>query len=110
MILIPEAAKPPSEAGRQALRAGYTAMKSFMRAGVLILEGRGFAASAKRSAFTILSLAAPLPFPVKVASTPLDAATKLVEMLGPALDSQLDQQLLAASIEQVREVLGEHSS
>jgi hypothetical protein len=102
MVLIPDIAKPPSEAARHALRAGYTAMKSFMRGAVLILEGEGFAAAAKRSAFTILNLAAPLPFPVKVAGTPLEAADKLVALLGPALEPQLDSQLLAAMVEEVR--------
>ena len=102
IVVIPEAAKPPTESGRRALRAGYTAMKNILRAGVLIIEGEGFAAAAKRSAFTILNLASPLPFPIKVAATPFEAASKLVELLGAALEADLDAPLLAASVDQVR--------
>lgn len=104
MVLVPEAAKPPSEEARSAIRAGYVAMKSFMRAGVLVFEGQGFAASAKRSVVTLLNLAAPLPFPVKVASTPLEAAQKLAGLLGEALLPPIEPQQLAAAMEEIRSV------
>lgn len=102
LVMIPESARPPSEASRDALRAGYNAIKRHMRGLVLVIEGEGFAASAKRSVATLLGLVAPLPFPMKVAGGLEEAADQLIKMLRAALDPQLNAPLLAAAAAEAR--------
>jgi len=106
LVMIPETAKPPSEASRSALRAGYTALKTYVRAVVLVIEGEGFAASAKRSVATLLNLTAPLPFPVKITGSASDASIQIVKLMGATLDPQLTAPLLAAAAVEARRSAG----
>jgi hypothetical protein len=99
LVLIAADEPPPSEASRRAIQQSYIDMQAVIRAGVLVVEGEGFAASAKRSVITLVNLSANLPFPMKVAGSVDEGAAKLVKMLGARLDPGLNLQLMAAAIE-----------
>jgi hypothetical protein len=102
LVLIAADEPPPSEAGRRAIQASYVSMQSVIRAGVLVVEGEGFAAAAKRSAITLISMSSGLPFPMRVTRNPVEGAAKIVSMLGTRLDSRLTVQLVATAASSVK--------
>lgn len=102
LILIAPDEPPPNELTRQALRSVYTTLRRVIKASVLVVEGEGFMASAKRSVITLFASSPLQPFPMKVAGTATEAAEKLVKMLGPALDPRLNVPLIAATVPAVR--------
>jgi hypothetical protein len=106
LVLIAADEPPPGEASRRAIRDSYVAMKNVIDAGVLVVEGEGFAASAKRSVITLINTTTSLPFPMRVAGNVADGAAKLVRMLGPKLTPGLNVQLLAAAAAEVKTRLG----
>lgn len=97
MVMISAAEGPPDEEGRAAIQASYAGMKHSVRAGVLVVEGEGFAASAKRSIITLMTMSGAQPFPMKVAGNVLEGTQKIVTMLGAALAPGLNAQTLAAA-------------
>lgn len=102
LILISADEPPPDEATRKALRDCYTTLKSVIHGAVLVVEGEGFMASAKRSVITLFTSSTSQPFPLKVAGTPAEGAAKMVSMLGPALDPRLNISLIAAAVPAVK--------
>ncbi|HET6333196.1 MAG TPA: hypothetical protein VFG30_08285 [Polyangiales bacterium] len=102
LVLIAADEPPPGEASRRAIRHSYVAMKDAIDAGVLVVEGEGFAASAKRSVITLINTTTSLPFPMRVAGNVADGAAKLVRMLGPKLAPGLNVQLVAAAATEVK--------
>jgi hypothetical protein len=105
LVLIAADEPPPSEAGRRAIRDSYVAMNGAIHSAVFVVEGEGFAASAKRSVIALFSMAEKLPFPISVAGDATAGAEKLVKMLGPKLHPQLDAQLVAAAASAVKALL-----
>jgi hypothetical protein len=95
LVLIAADEPPPSKDARQAIRNGYLAMKDVIRAGVLVVEGEGFAAAAKRSVITLIQMSTSLPFSMSVAGNLNEGAAKLARMLGPILDTGLTVQRIA---------------
>lgn len=102
MVLIAEDEPPPDEEGRRVILATRAALKDCVRASVLVVEGEGFAASAKRSVVAMFSLASSLPFPEKVAGNIYEGATKLAKLLGTRLDPSLNADTIAAAATSVR--------
>jgi hypothetical protein len=98
LILISSDEPPPSEATRALLRNIYGMLKSVIHAAVLIVEGEGFMASAKRSVITLFAASASQPFPIKVAGTTAEGAAKIAKLLGPTLDPRLNPSLIAAAL------------
>jgi hypothetical protein len=90
LILISADEPPPDEAARKAILDARLALKPCMCASVLVVEGEGFAASAKRSIIAMFNLAPSVPFPTKVAGNIAEGAAKLAKLLGPRLDPQVD--------------------
>jgi hypothetical protein len=106
LILIAPDEPPPNEAARKALRDCYATLKRVIKAAVVVVEGEGFMASAKRSVITVFTSSTSHPFPMKVAGTPAEGAAKMVKMLGPTLDPRLNVQLIAAAVPAVKARLG----
>ena len=102
MVLISANEPPPDEPTRRAIQASYAAMQQSIRAAVLVVEGEGFVAAAKRSIITVLSLTNSLSFPIKVSGTPLDGAAKLAQLLGPRLAPGIDHESVASAAAQIR--------
>jgi hypothetical protein len=102
LVLIAADEPPPREATRRAIRQSYIAMKHVVDAGVLVVEGEGFAAAAKRSVITLINTTTELPFPMRVAGTLAEGAAKLVQMLGPKLAPNLSMHLVAAAAAEVK--------
>jgi hypothetical protein len=92
LVVIAADEPPPSKDARQAIRDSYIAMKDVVRAGVLIVEGEGFAAAAKRSVITLIQMSTSLPFSMSVAGNLDEGAAKLGKTLGLILDSGLTVQ------------------
>jgi hypothetical protein len=84
------------------LRSIYATLKSVIKGAVLVVEGEGFVASAKRSVITVFASSAAQPFPMKVAGTPAEGAAKIVKLLGPALDPRLNLASIADAISAVK--------
>ncbi|HTU60792.1 MAG TPA: hypothetical protein VMF89_20210 [Polyangiales bacterium] len=102
MVLIAEDEPPPDDEGRRAIIATREALKHCVQGSVLVVEGEGFAASAKRSVVAMFSLASSRPFPEKVAGNIQEGAAKLAKLLGPRVDPSLDAALIAAAATSVR--------
>jgi hypothetical protein len=83
LILIAPDEPPPNEAARKALRDCYTTLKRVIKAAVVVVEGEGFVASAKRSVITVFTSSTSQPFPIRVAGTAAEGASKLVKVLVP---------------------------
>lgn len=101
IVLISADEPPPDEESRRTIIATRDALKPYVCASVLVVEGEGFAASAKRSVVAMLTLASS-PFPSKVAGNVEEGATKLAKMLGARLDGALDATAIAAAANSVR--------
>jgi hypothetical protein len=102
IVLIAEDEPPPDENGRRGIINMRNALKGCMRASVMVVEGQGFAASAKRSIIAMFSLASTQPYPTRVAGDVHEGAQKLAQMLGRQLDPGLDPQVIAEAVESVR--------
>lgn len=102
MVLIAEDEPPPDEDARRVILEARDGIKDCVRGSVLVVEGGGFAASAKRSVVAMFSLATSRPFPEKVAGNIQEGATKLANLLGPRLDPSLDAAAIAAAATSVR--------
>jgi hypothetical protein len=98
LIMVSADEPPPSDATRQLIRDSYSAMKEVVVGGVLVLDGEGFVAAAKRSIMTLISGGMSQPFPMRVASTVSEGATKLSNMLGARLDPMIaPEQIVTAA-------------
>lgn len=102
LVLIAADEPPPDDVARRAIHNSHLAMKGCVRLAVLVVEGEGFAASAKRSIIAMLSMSSTTAFPTKVAANIREGATKLAKLLGPYLAPQLDADVIAAAATQVR--------
>ena len=102
LVLIAADDSPPSAAARQAIQASYVIMQEHVAAGVLVVEGEGFAASVKRSVIALINLRANLKFPLRVASNIPEGAALMVKMLGPRLAADLDAPSIAEAAAAVR--------
>jgi hypothetical protein len=102
LVLIDENAQPPNEAERVAIKDGYLSVRHVVRGVVQVVEGHGFTAAAKRGALTVISLAAGIGIPIKVAGTVTEAALLLAKMLGPAMDRRIDAASLSKAAEELR--------
>jgi hypothetical protein len=105
MVVISADEPPPNDASRRAILAAYVAMQSVVRASVHVVEGEGFAASAKRSVITLLTLTSPLSFPIRIASTVSEGSLKMVKMLGTSLAPGLDPDRIATAVGAVQTLL-----
>jgi hypothetical protein len=94
-IVISASERPPDEATRRALQAAYAGIKKHVRAGVLVVEGEGFLASAKRSIITLFSSSS--PFPIRVASNIAEGARHIVKLMGNEIDPRAHADELAAA-------------
>lgn len=90
LLLIDSGTKPPSEATRAAIRQAFNDMKDVVCGGVLVIEGHGFMAAAKRSAVTLIRLALHQPFPLKVVGSVAEAIPLLLPMLSATVDPRAD--------------------
>lgn len=97
LVIIAENEPPPSESARRAIIDCYAMIREVITCGVLVVEGEGFAASAKRSVITLISMTVSVPFPIKVAPDIVEGASKLAKLLGPRLDPRLDTHAIAAA-------------
>lgn len=102
LVLIAEDEPPPDDQARRAIHTSHIAIKGCMRVGVLVVEGEGFVASAKRSVIAMLSFSPSAAFPTKVAGNISEGATKLAKLLGPHLDPKLNAEIIATAAAQVR--------
>jgi hypothetical protein len=102
LVLISADEPPPDEQSRRVILATRGALKSCVCGSVLVVEGEGFAASAKRSVIAMFSLSSSQPFPSKVAGTISEGSAKLAKMLGSRLDPDLDAESIAAVATSVR--------
>jgi hypothetical protein len=103
LVLIAADEPPPDEQARRAIHASHIAVKGCVRLAVLIVEGTGFGASAKRSIIAMLSSLSPTAaFPTKVTGTIQEGAAKLAKLLGPHLDPQLNADTIAAAVTRIR--------
>lgn len=103
LVLIDADEPPPNDAARKTIRDSYLAIGSVVKAGVLVVEGQGFAAAAKRSVITVLTTATKFPFPLKVAGDVIAGAEKLTAMLGETLDARLSVPLIASAAHETRQ-------
>lgn len=102
LVLISADEPPPDEASRRVIHATRDALKPYVRGSVLVVEGEGFAASAKRSVIAMFNLASSQPFPTKVAGTITEGSAKIARLLGPWLDANVDAESIAAAASSVR--------
>lgn len=102
LVLISADEPPPDEESRQAILKTRDALRPCVRGSVLVVEGEGFAASAKRSVIAMFSLASSLPFPTKVAGNISEGAAKIAKLLGPRLDPNLDVTAITAAAASIR--------
>lgn len=102
VVLIDADEPPPREAGRKAIRESYLVMGEVIKGGVLIVEGEGFAAAAKRSVITVITTTTNFPFPLRVAGDVQAGAEKMAKMLGKTLDARLTVPLIAAGVNETR--------
>jgi hypothetical protein len=101
LALIDANEPPPDERTRQALLAMRAAIQERVLGSVIVIEGQGFAASAKRGVVAMLSLTT-APFPTRVAGSLHEGAAKMVKLLGPKLDDRLDVESVAAAVIRTR--------
>jgi hypothetical protein len=99
LVLIAADEPPPSQEARRDIQLSYIAMQDHVGAGVLVVEGEGFAASVKRSVIALMNMRANLKFPMKVAGSVAEGAALLVKMLGPKLSPELDARILQEAAE-----------
>lgn len=102
MIMVSANEPPPDDATRQVIRDSYNEMKEVVIGGVLVVEGEGFVAAAKRSVMTLISSSSSRLFPMRVASTVNEGATKLANVLGARLDPTLTAEQIAAAAASVK--------
>jgi hypothetical protein len=103
LVLIAAAEPPPDDRARHDIHNSHLAIKGCVRLAVLVVEGEGFAASAKRSIIAMLSMSPNTAFPTKVAADIREGVTKLMKVLGPQLAPQLDVDSIATAATQVRD-------
>lgn len=94
-IVISASEHPPDDVTRRALQSAYAGIKKHVRAGVLVVEGEGFLASAKRSVITLFSSSS--PFPMKVSSTIVEGARQIINVMGAEIDVRVNAAALAAA-------------
>jgi hypothetical protein len=95
-------APPPRAETRAAIQQLFRDIAPVTRGCVNIIEGEGFRASAKRSAVTLINIAARLPYPLKVCASLRDAAQQLLEMLGSAYGAHMNAESLTTGAESIR--------
>jgi hypothetical protein len=95
-------APPPRAETRAAIQQLFSDIAPVTRACIIIIEGEGFRASAKRSAVTLINMAARLPYPLKVTASVSDAAQLLLQMLGTAHDARMNVESLATAATTMR--------
>jgi hypothetical protein len=93
---------PPSEVTRAAIQQLFRDIAGFTRGGIMVVEGQGFKASAKRSAITLINMTTRLPYPIKVAASVSEAEPLLMKMLGPAFDVRITAAGLADAAASMR--------
>jgi hypothetical protein len=86
LIIIDGRAPTPDEPSRKAIRHTIGKHKDQIGAFAYVIEGRGFAAAAMRSAVSLMSLAARYPFPQKVFANTTQAAEWLAHLQGGSND------------------------
>ncbi|MEY4550418.1 MAG: hypothetical protein RL685_6613 [Pseudomonadota bacterium] len=80
--VIDAGARAPDEAAKAAIRRTVQRHAARVGAVVYVVEGRGFAAAAMRSALSLLSLVARYPFPQKVFPTVASSGAWITETMG----------------------------
>jgi hypothetical protein len=102
LVMISVDEPPPNEEARREIMGMFSAIKPSLVGVVLVVEGEGFAASAKRSFITVVSMTPTIPFTTRVAGTPSEGARKLVRLMGNRLDPNLDETKLTHAMASVR--------
>ncbi|MDD9939880.1 MAG: hypothetical protein OXU20_02340 [Myxococcales bacterium] len=82
LTVIPQSGRPPSEAGRQAIKRAYESVTPHLRSVCWLVEGQGFRAATARAALAGLRLLLRPPFPTKVFADLNDAVPWLSQQLG----------------------------
>lgn len=84
VVVIDASCAPPDEDARRVVCDVYTVLRPMVRGVAYVVEGEGFAAAAKRSVLSLITMTIKPGFPIRVSGTLEEGLPWLRKTLGPA--------------------------